>query len=215
MKAIVIGATGATGASLVKQLLADEQINQITVLVRRAYFTSHPKLTEIVVDFNRLDGYSDSINGDVAFSCLGTTLKDAGGKEAQWKVDYDYQYQFAEIASKNGIPVFVLLSSMGANAKSGIFYSRMKGKLENDLEKLSFTNLLIFQPGILVRPHSNRKGEKISVSLIRFLNRLGIAKRYKPIDVDSVAAAMIQKSKKAAKPVERVSLADIFQLSKK
>lgn len=215
MKAIVIGATGATGARLVNQLLADNQFERVTVLTRRKYFNPHAKLTEVIIDFSRLDEYSDSIQGDVAFSCLGTTLKDAGSKEAQWTVDHDYQYQFAKLAAQNGIPVFALLSSMGANAKSKIFYSRMKGMLEKNIERLGFPHLLIFRPGILVRPDSNRQGEKIGVSLIRFLNRIGIAKKYKPIEVERLASAMIEKSKASTKGVERIDLSTIFELAEK
>src|SRR5690606_25035212 len=120
MKAIIIGGTGATGREVVKQLLADERFNAVTAFVRRPYFDQHPKLTEIIVDFENLANYENDIRGDIAFSCLGTTLKDAGGKATQWRVDHDYQLAFAKIAKTNGVERFVLLSAFGANAQSGI-----------------------------------------------------------------------------------------------
>src|SRR5690606_19085343 len=115
--------------------------------VRRHYFTPSPKLIEIVVDVERLDNHRDDIRGDVAFSCLGTTLKDAGSKDAQWRVDHDYQFEFAAIAKKNGVKSFILMSAVGANASSFIFYNKMKGTLEQNLRKLSFTRLIVLHPG--------------------------------------------------------------------
>ena len=145
MKAIVIGATGATGKEIVENLLNDQLFSEVIILVRKKSFKNHSRLNEIVVDFEHLEQYKNVINADIAFSCLGTTLKIAGSKANQWKVDFDYQFKFAQLAKENNIPTFVLLSALGANSSSKIFYSKMKGTLEDVIKNLQFTSL-IFKP---------------------------------------------------------------------
>jgi len=192
MKAIIIGATGATGKALVNQLLNDEKYLEIHVLIRKPSFTSHPKLTEHLIDFDRLDSYTENIKGDVAFSVLGTTLKDAGSKDAQWKVDYDYQYQFAENCKKNGIKTFVLMSAMGADSRSKFFYNKLKGKLEDAIKQLDFHQLIILQPGLLIRPDTKRTNERIFANVLKSLNNIGLLTKYKPQPVENIALAMRQ-----------------------
>src|SRR5690625_3601760 len=129
MKAIIIGATGATGRELVKNLLNDDFFTEIIVLNRRSFFENHPKLTEHIIDFDKMDNYKDLIKADVAFSCMGTTLKMAGSKENQWKVDHDYQLKFAEICHENNVLSFVLLSAMNSNSNSKFFFVGLKVNL--------------------------------------------------------------------------------------
>ena len=126
MKALIIGATGATGKDLVTQLLADDTYSEVHCFVRKPLALSHPKLHAHVVNFDTPEVWADLLQGDVAFSCLGTTLAVAGSKEAQWRVDYDYQYAFAQQCKANGVPTFVLVSAAMANAQSKVFYNRMK-----------------------------------------------------------------------------------------
>lgn len=191
MKAIVIGGTGATGKELVTQLLEDPGFDEITLLVRRPFFGQHPKLKEIVIDFENLKKYKDIIQGDVAFSCLGTTLREAGSKNAQWRVDHDYQLEFASIAKDNGVESFVLLSAFGANAKSSFFYNKMKGTLEQNIRELNFRQFVILHPGGIERPNSTRKGEKIAINFIKALNAIGLFKGYEPLPTHRLAKAMI------------------------
>src|SRR5688572_1056645 len=103
MKALIIGATGATGKDLVDILLQDKQYAEVVIFVRRTTGISHPKLKEVLTNFDELENVSAHINGDVLFSCFGTTLKAAGSKEAQWHIDYEIPLQFAEIAKLNGV----------------------------------------------------------------------------------------------------------------
>ncbi len=130
MKALVIGATGATGKDLVKQLLNDKDFEEVNIFVRKPLNFQNDKLKVHVIDFDKPEEWKNSVKGDVAFSCLGTTLKDAGSKEAQKKVDFNYQYEFAKAAKENNVDDYVLVSAYGANPKSKIFYSKMKGELE-------------------------------------------------------------------------------------
>lgn len=192
MKAVIIGATGATGKELLDLLIDENTVTEVVALVRKSLSVRHPKLKEIIVDFDTIEKWTESINGDIAFSCLGTTLKMAGSKEAQYKVDYHYQYEFAKIAKSNNIPTFVLISSSTANAKSFMYYSKMKGELEDIVETLNFESFIIFRPGPLVRSNSDRIGEKIGVSVISGLNKIGLFRNMAPLNVKNLAKLMLQ-----------------------
>lgn len=191
MKAILIGATGATGSDLLTLLLSDTQVDAVLVFVRRPLPIQHPKLTTHIIDFEKPTQWQSQVKGDVLFSCLGTTLKDAGSKENQWKIDHDYPYQFAQMARQNGLSTLVLVSSAMASPRSKIFYSRMKGVLEEAVKALDFPHLLIFRPPALIRKHTNRKGEQIGVRVVHFFNALGLLKTYRPLPTEHLAQAML------------------------
>ena len=145
MKALVIGATGATGKDLVNVLLEDVFYTDVVIFVRRSSKIVHTKLREIITDFDKLESVREFIKGDVLFSCLGTTLKAAGSKEKQWHVDYEIPLQFATIAKQNGVAQMVLLSAYGASAKSRVFYSRIYA-IDSGNRKARF-NCDLFQRG--------------------------------------------------------------------
>ena len=210
MKALIIGATGATGKDLVTQLLADDTYSEVHCFVRKPLTLTHPKLHTHVVDFETPEVWADLLRGDVAFSCLGTTLAVAGSKEAQWRVDYDYQYNFAKLCRNNGVPTFVLVSAAGAKAQSKLFYNRMKGQLEDAVKALGFARLLIFQPSVLVRKGSDRKGEQFGLKMIVFLNKLGLFKRYRPMPTSVLAEKMRKEVTIAPKGVHTFTLDEIF-----
>lgn len=195
MKAVLIGATGATGKELLQLLLQDESITEVTALVRKPLPLQHEKLQTHVIHFDQPEQWQGLVTGDMAFSCLGTTLKAAGSKEAQYKVDYEYQLAFAQAARQNNIPCFVLISAGMANPKSLVFYSRMKGELEQAIGALNFESLTLFRPGLLSRPETDRAGEKISESVLRFLNKLGLLKKLAPLPVHKLAMLMLLHAK--------------------
>lgn len=210
MKVLIIGATGATGKDLVTLLLNDNTYTEVHCFVRKPMSITHPKLHAHVVNFETPKAWTDLLHGDVAFSCLGTTLAVAGNKDAQWRVDYDYQYAFAQQCRANGVPTFVLVSAAGATAKSKLFYNRMKGALEEAVKGLGFECLLIFQPSILIRPKSNRGGENITVKVISFLNKLGILGRYKPMPTAILAERMRKEATTAPNGMHTFTLDEIF-----
>lgn len=181
MRALIIGATGATGKDLVNIMLQDSSYTEVVIFVRRATGIAHTKLTEVITDFNNLEDVSTYIKGDVWFSCLGTTLKAAGSKDKQWQIDYVIPEKFAEMARRNGVPSCVLLSAYSASSGSSVFYSSMKGKLEYRIESLAFSQYIIFRPGILVRKDTDRPAEKVITLVLNFLNGLGIARKHRPL----------------------------------
>ncbi|CAM3608992.1 NAD(P)H-binding protein [Flavobacterium gelidilacus] len=192
MKALIIGATGATGEELLQMILKDDTYKQVDIFVRREVNIEHEKLKVHIIDFDKSDEWKALVNGDVLFSCLGTTLEAAGSKEAQWKIDYGYQYEFAKIAQDNNVNNYVLISSSNASSNSLLFYTKMKGKLEEAVKALSFTKLIIFNPPILIREGSERKMEVIGIKVIKFFNKLGLFHSQKPMETKLLAKAMIK-----------------------
>ena len=187
----VIGGSGLVGQQLVLQLLDRVEFEKVRSFVRKPMGIVHPKLQEIVINFDNPESWKRFVKGDVLFSTLGTTIKTAKTKENQYKVDYSYQYEFARAAAENGVSVYVLVSSMGANAKSSIFYSRMKGELEDAVAKLGFAKSVIVRPSILDGNRKERRvGERISLFFTRFLTRF-MMKKYRPTPVGILASRMI------------------------
>lgn len=195
MHALVIGATGATGKDLLDLLLNDDFIHQVDIFVRRAVDFKHEKLKIHVIDFDKPEQWKHLVKGDVLFSCLGTTLKVAGSKAAQWKVDYDYQYKFAKSARENNVNNYVLVSSGFSSPDSNFFYTRMKGQLEEAVKTLGFPRLIIFNPPILVRKNSDRSSEVLGLKMIQFLNKIGVLRSQRPLKTEILALAMLNLAK--------------------
>jgi uncharacterized protein YbjT (DUF2867 family) len=189
---LVLGATGATGRELVKQLVAHPAFASVSIFVRKKPAFEHQKLKVHEIDFSNLKSYKNLVVGDVLFSALGTTLKDAGSKVNQYEVDYTYQYEFAKMASENGVNHYALVSSTGANKDSCFFYLKMKGALEEEIKKLSFTAIQIFQPQTLIRQTDLlRPAEKRVIRMLNTLNRFGTLRSQKPLPVSVLAKKMI------------------------
>jgi uncharacterized protein YbjT (DUF2867 family) len=190
----VIGATGLVGQQLVNQLLFHSQFDVVRIFVRHKTRFIHPKLEEKIIDFNQPESWKHMISGDVLFSTLGTTIKAVKTKENQYRVDFTYQYEFAKAASDNGIPTYVLVSSIGANPKSMVFYTRMKGELEQAVTKLNFKKLIILRPSILDGNRSEKRvGEIMGLMLSRALSKL-IPKKYTPTPIGVLSSKMIRLS---------------------
>lgn len=211
MKALVIGATGAVGKDLVDMLLKDDSFESVSVFVRRPLGFENPKLTVHVIDFDHPEQWRPLIRGDVLFSCLGTTIKAAGSQDAQWKVDYTYQYEAAKAARENGVETYVLVSSIGATPKSKIFYTRMKGELEEAVKQLGFPACFILQPPSLVRKGSDRFGEKAGVVMLKAFNAIGLMRAWTPMPTEEVAAAMVRLAKSGRRATETVVAQDILK----
>ncbi|HEY3372073.1 MAG TPA: NAD(P)H-binding protein [Prolixibacteraceae bacterium] len=186
----VIGGSGLVGRQLVFQLLEMPEYEKVRSFVRRPSGIAHPKLEEIIIDFNKPHSWTHLVQGDVLFSTLGTTIKAAKTKENQYKVDFSYQFEFAWAAFENRIPDYVLVSSIGADPNSSFFYSRIKGELEAAVSVLSFRKLIIFRPSILDGNRiEKRPGEKVGLAISRLITRL-MLKKYQPTPVNLLAERM-------------------------
>jgi uncharacterized protein YbjT (DUF2867 family) len=213
-KALIVGATGLVGSHLVKLMLEDVRFGEVTVFVRRPTGINHPKLREHLVDFSRPTEWQHLVKGDVLCLALGTTRAKAGGKKAQYQVDHGYQFQFAAAATRNMVPVLVLVSSAGASTGSSFFYMRMKGQLEQDVRGLVFQRTVIIRPGALTGPREeNRPAEKIGVAVIRLLNRIGIMRKMRPIHGNTVAKAMVNACFREETGVHIAELQKVFKLA--
>jgi uncharacterized protein YbjT (DUF2867 family) len=188
--ALVAGATGLIGDLLTHQLVESSTFDRVKVLTRKALTWQHPRLQEILFDFDHPN--SLLLQADSIFCCLGTTIKKAGSKEAFRKVDYQYPLDIARLGLANGAGQFAIVTSMGADSHSSFFYNQVKGDIERDLTALNYPTLLIFRPSLLLgdRPEK-RLGERISSGFMRLFAPL-IPAKYKAIDASQVANAMLQ-----------------------
>ena len=217
LHALILGATGATGKELVKELLNNPNFYKISVFGRRVPDIDNKKLFKYKIDFSELNKIKKLLSGDILFSALGTTLKQAGGKKQQFLVDYTYQYEFAKIAVENGTKNYSLVSSTGADKNSFFFYPKIKGELEESIKKLPFNKIQIFQPPTLIRqPELARKGEKIGIKVFNRLNKIGLFKSQKPLPVKILAKIMIDAAlSKNSDRLEIFSTQDIAELNNK
>ncbi|AIQ72242.1 MULTISPECIES: oxidoreductase [Paenibacillus] len=193
--ALVLGATGLVGKAVTEELLNREGWGEVRVLVRTPLALEHPKLKQIVVDWENLAEYSDSFEGvHSIFCCLGTTIKKAGSQEKFERVDLDYPLAAATIARDHGVKQFLVVSSMGADAKSRNFYSRTKGRAEEALSKIGFQGLHLFRPSLLLGHREEfRLGERVAARLMKALEfvMVGKAAKYRAIPGVTVARAMV------------------------
>lgn len=190
MKALVVGATGAVGAQVVKQLVAREDIREVHVFVRRPKTYISPKVAVHVVDFDEPREWGHLLQGDLLISAMGTSRGQAGSKEKQWEVDYTYQYEAARMAAQNGVKKYGLVSSVGANSSSPFFYLSMKGKLDEAVCALPFESVVIIKPATLIRDEP-RLVEKASHTILGAINTLGVLKSQKPVSTETVARVLV------------------------
>lgn len=209
--AIVLGATGLVGRAIVDHLDRAAHIERVVTITRRPVTPLSPKVTNQVVDFERLDVHASIFTADALFSSLGTTRKQAGSIEAQRKVDLDYQYAAAHLAAQHGVSHYLLVSSTGADARSSNPYLKMKGELEQRVLQLPFPRISIFQPSVLagVREQS-RPGEQLGGIVLGALRFVPGVRRYRPIRGEEVARKMVQVSNAPGPAREWFRLDEVF-----
>lgn len=205
------GASGLIGGHLLRRLLSHAEYARVHVLTRRALSISDPKIIQHRVDFERLAA-SFSEAADDMFCCLGTTLKQAGSREAFRRVDHDYPLAFANLARLAGARVFLMVSALGSDAHSPVFYNRVKGETERDIAALGLPRVVFLRPSLLLGERREfRAGEKAGAVVGRLIAPLlvGRLRRYRPIAADDVAAAMLYVAthESRAGPVESDAIA--------
>ncbi len=187
--ALISGATGLVGSFLLKELLEAEHYSKVTALVRKPMEMSHPRLEQVVFDYDNPD--TSVIKANDVYCCLGTTIKKAGSKEAFRKVDYHYPLMLGQLAYENGCNQFAVVTAIGSSGKSSFFYNRVKGEVERDLKKIPFQSLCIFKPSFLLGPRKeSRLGEDTAKVFMKALGFL-FPKNMKAIHASQVAKAML------------------------
>jgi uncharacterized protein YbjT (DUF2867 family) len=193
--ALIIGSTGLVGAQLLNLILESPVYDKVVVFVKRDTAIKHPKLIQHLIDFDKIENYQNLVVGDDFFCTIGTTIKKAGSQEAFKKVDLIYPKQFAQIALKNKVSQFLIISSLGANEQSTNFYLKTKGEMEAFLKKLTFKSTIILRPSLLLGNRTEfRVGEKFGAIFMKTISILlfGKLQKYKPIESKTVAKALFE-----------------------
>lgn len=192
--AIVFGSTGLIGNLLVEEMVHSGLYSRVKVFVRQSTGVTEPLVDEIVNDFSDPESLAPFINGDDVYICLGTTIKKAGSVANMEKIDRDLPVTIAELAFNRGAKRIAVVSSIGASARSGNYYLRIKGEMEEGILKLAYENCAIVRPSMLLGERKEKRtGESIGKVVMKIMNPLmiGKIKKYKAIHGRDVARAMI------------------------
>lgn len=196
MIAVISGATGLVGSILIQKLLNDSRFSLVKSVSRKSLKISSPKLQEIICpNFDQLTSEARELKGDIYYCCLGTTIKTAGSQEKFRKVDYDAVMEFARIAKSHDAQAFAVITAQGANPESRIFYSKVKGEVEESLKALGFKHLVIMRPSLLMGERQEyRRGEKAMISVMEHVGHFlpGKIKKRAMTQVDTLAARMLE-----------------------
>ena len=204
MTCLIAGASGLVGGELLKILLQDPQFTKIVSMARRELPVQNEKLAQITTPLDKVEAFILPAS-EVAFCCLGTTISKAGSQDNFKLVDHEYVIRFARASKKAGVKKFLVVSALGADADSSVFYNRIKGETERDLKSLKFESLLIFQPSLLLGERAeSRPLEKFAIMSAPLLNPLlvGPLAKYKPISAQAVAQSMMKKAKEPSSLIE-------------
>ena len=197
---LIIGATGFVGSYLVQEILNSPTFDSVTALVRKPTFTTHPKLKEIIFDFRDETAIESLEPVNHVFCCLGTTIKTAGSKEAFRFVDYELPLRFAKWAESTQAESFSIVTAIGANSDSSIFYNQVKGNVEDEIKTLNIPTIQIFQPSLIMGPRKEfRLGELIGKGIMAILNPLmiGPGKKYRGIPAQTIAKGIVHHLEKS------------------
>jgi uncharacterized protein YbjT (DUF2867 family) len=222
--AIVAGGTGLVGRELIRLLLEDRAYDKVIALVRKNiqvnHFHGNEKLVQIITDYSNLDALIEPavIEHAHVFCTLGTTIKKAGSQEQFRKVDLEYPIKLGEIASKGKADAFAIVTAMGANSKSSIFYNRVKGEVEQGLRELNLRSLYMLRPSLILGDRDEvRVGEKLGSLVSRAITPLMIGglRTYRPIHTKTIATGLIKSAKSGQTGAHVLLSAQIVELASK
>jgi len=206
--ALIAGASGLVGRHLTEILLKSSEYEKVIILVRRPLDISSHKLEQVIYDYNNPE--TTEIRGDHIFCCLGTTIKKAGSPEAFREVDYKYIVDLTQRAFDKGAAKFLLVSAMGADKNSKVFYNRVKGETENAVKQIPFKSVLIFRPSLLKGHRDETRAGETFANIIMRIFKIFIPLRYRAIDAEKVALAMYKYSLKEIEGVTIIK-SDLMQ----
>lgn len=193
--AIILGATGLTGGKLLQRLLTDERYTTIKLFSRSSVKISDPKIEEHLIDLFELEKYEQIFTGDEVFCCIGTTKAKTPDEDTYRKIDYGIPVAAARLAKKNGIPKFLVISALGADADSGIFYNKTKGEMERDVLKQNISETYIFEPSLIAGDRNEKRFfESLGKQVMKVGNLflIGPLEKYRSIHPETIATAMIK-----------------------
>jgi uncharacterized protein YbjT (DUF2867 family) len=194
-KALIVGSTGLIGGFCLQALIDASIYSEVIALVRKPLLKTHRKLKTIITEFDSLESELANLHIDDVYCCLGTTITKAGSQDAFKKVDLSLVATLAELMRKQGAEQFIVISAMGANKDSQVFYNRVKGEMEAALQKIGYPCLRIIRPSLLLGARKEfRLGEKAAVLLTPLLKPFlqGSLKKYRPVEAEKVAQFMVQ-----------------------
>ena len=192
--ALLLGATGLVGRHCLDRLLETDTYGVVVTLGRRALERAHPRLAHHIVDFDRLDEHAALLAADDVFCCLGTTIKQAGSDDAFRRVDFTYVVEAARLARAQGATQFLLVSALGADSRSRLFYPRIKGEAEDAVRALGFERVALVRPSLLLGERATpRTGERVAERVLGFFSFAlrGPLAKYRPIAAETVARALV------------------------
>ncbi len=192
--ALLVGASGLVGGYCLRAILDSDRYSKVDILVRKQLPLKHEKLEQHLINFDYLERFSSVIKGDDVYCCLGSTMKKAGSREAFRTVDFGYPYEIAKIAVENGAKQFLIVTAIGSSTKVPVFYSRVKGDVEEAISKVGFGGVHIFRPSFLLGDRKEKRPlEDFLIGLGRAttFSMVGSFRRYRPIKGEVIAGAMV------------------------
>jgi uncharacterized protein YbjT (DUF2867 family) len=218
-RALVVGATGATGKLVLEKLLLSDEFDKIYTLSRRDVFPQNSKLNSFIVNFENLDSFHfpEGIEIDQLYFCYGTTLKKAGGKEAFKKIEGEFSQKILKLATRSKVHRVLLISSLGANENSAVLYNQIKGKIETFATELRFPELVIFRPSLLLTEREElRVGELIGQKMLKPFAHLfqSTWPKYAPISTEKLSDQLMKWGRKPSLPQSPMILENTDLLQK-
>ncbi len=215
--AIVLGATGLTGGLLLNRLQKDERYSKIKLFSRSSIGYSNPKIEEHLINLYELEKYEEQFSGDVVFCCIGTTKAKTPDEQTYRKIDYGIPVAAARLAKRTGITKFLVISALGADVESRIFYNKTKGEMERDVLKEDVSETYIFRPSLISGERKEKRFfESLGKSLMKVGDHLlvGPLKKYRSIDADTITKAMVVVAAEGYSKV-RIESAEIKEIARR
>jgi uncharacterized protein YbjT (DUF2867 family) len=212
LTAVLAGATGLVGGECLRQLVARPEYGRVTIVVRRdcGAAARHAKVRQVVTDFTRLDALRSELAADHVFCALGTTIRKAGSQQQFRQVDQVWPLQIAQLTRALGARHFSIVSALGADAKSRVFYSRVKGEVEEALKAMGWPSLAVLRPSVIAGDRAeSRPMERLAEHLLRFA-----PSTWKPVPAAEIAAAMIATALRAPAGVTTIESRDIPRVAR-
>lgn len=192
--AIILGASGASGGEVLRLLLNDSRYEKVKLFSRSSINNKNSKIEEYIIDLFELEKHAEAFTADEVYCCIGTTKAKTPDKKTYHKIDYGIPVTAAKLAKANKIPVFIVISAIGADADSSIFYSRTKGEMQDDVLGANIPTTYILQPSLIVAERNDsRIMEKLASGFMKLINPVlqGGAAKYRSIKAGNVAKAMV------------------------